>query len=371
MKTGEDFRREFPDVDEGFRDAAHRALLGLHAVKKEKQMKFRPMIVIALALILIMGVGVAATWERWSLDDFITDGRITTTEEEWHEMIDAFEPVTVQMSVAELTVREALFDGYAIYIVVDARPKGESVFFVPERSEMTAPACEVESSLPEDITLQEYTDLKGYTRTFEVSLGTDAGGMTFMPEMKLNVDGTATFYLRQRLQQPKLQTDQVDLTLHVLMRSDAVRYPYTEEVPLTIKQLPVLEEAFSPAGESHEFTDIGVTLTNLHLTRTPLSTYVTADVQVINEEAFGAYFGNYVLRFIGPDGKEYDAGPFNLSGFMRDSMGKDAEPGELYYMATLTMQEIPDTLRLIETPWGVHDPDQATDNWTIQLEHAQ
>lgn len=371
MKTGEDFRREFPDVDEDFRDAAHRALLGLHAVKEEKQMKFRPMIVIALALILIMGVGVAATWERWSLDDFIPTERITATETEWSDMLAAFEPVNVEGTVADVTVREALFDGYALYIVADVIPKQPGDFFVPEMSLMEAAAREAADSLPEDMSLGEYISLKGYTRTFEVRLHTSGAGMAFLPEMELNDDGTMTFYLRKRMQQHDIRSDVLKTTLNVSMKRKEGSGVYFVDVPLNLQCLPVLEEAFSPAGESHEFTDIGVTLTNLHLTRTPLSTYVTADVQVINEEAYGESFGNYVLRFIGPDGKEYDAGPFNLSGFMRDSRGKGAEPGAPYYMATLTMPEIPDTLRLIETPWGVHDPDQATDSWTIQLEHAQ
>lgn len=370
MKTGVDFLREFPQEDEGFRDAAYQTLQLLREEKEVKRMKLRPLFVISLVSMLLMGVSVAATWERWSLDDFIPTGRITATEEEWRKMIDAFEPVTVQTSVAEITVREALFDGYALYIVADARPKGESVFFVPEGSEMDAPARETAGSLPDDITLREYIALNGYTRTFEVYMGTDMGGMTFMPEMELNEDGTATFYIRQRLRQPQLQAEPLDVTLYVLMRSDADRYPCNAEVLLTIDQLPVLEEAVSAEGVRHEFTNSGVALSNLRLVRTPLSTYVTADAEIIDEEAYQARFGSYVIMFADINGAEYDAGPFNLKGFMRDPVDRD-HMGPLYYTATLTMQELPDAIAVMEYPWRQYDPEMATASWHVQLNRAK
>lgn len=369
MKTGEDFRREFPEMEAGFQDAAQQALQELHEGEVERHMKLRPAMLMAALLVLLMGVSVAATWERWSLDDFIPENRITVSGEEWRSMVDAFEPVTVQTSVAEVTVREVLFDGYALYIVADARPKGESVFFVPEGSEMDAPARETADSLPDDITLREYIALNGYTRTYEVYLGTDMGGMTFMPEMELNEDGTATFYLRQRLQQPQLQDEPLDVTLYALMRSDAVRYPCNAEVLLTIDRLPVQEEAVSAEGARHEFTNSGVALSNLRLVRTPLSTYVTADAEIIDEAAYQARFGSYVIKFADANGAEYDAGPFNLKGFMRDPVDRD-HMGPLYYMATLTMQKLPDTIAVMEYPWGKYEPEMATDSWHVQLNSA-
>lgn len=366
MKTGEDFRREFPEMEEGFQVAAHQVLQILHEGRVERHMRLRPAILVAALLVLLMGVSVAATWERWSLDDFIPENRITVTDEEWRSMVDAFEPVTVQTSVAEITVREALFDGYALYIVIDARPKGESVFFVPEGSEMAAPAREAACSLPDDITLREYIALNGYSRTYEVYLGTDMGGMTFMPEMELNEDGTATFYLRQRLQKPRIQAEPVDVTLYVSMCSDAVRYPCNAEMLLSIDQLPVLEETVSAEGVRHEFANSGVALSNLQLIRTPLSTYVTADAEIIDEAAYQARIGSYVIKFADTNGAECDAGPFNLRGFMCDPVDRN-HTGPLYYTATLTMQKLPDAIAVMEYPWGKYEPELATDIWCVPM----
>ena len=38
MKTGEDFRREFPPAEVGFQEAAYRALQGLHEKKEARTM---------------------------------------------------------------------------------------------------------------------------------------------------------------------------------------------------------------------------------------------------------------------------------------------------------------------------------------------
>lgn len=367
MKTGEDFRREFPPVEDGFFDAANRALQGLHDQKEERRMKLRPMLIIAVVLALLMGVSVAATWERWSLDDFIPTGRITATEVEWRAMLADFEPVTAETSVAEVTVREALFDGYALYIVADVRPRGGSGFFVPDGCDMDAPAYKTASALPKDMTLREYIAGQGYVRTFEVSLSPSTRGMTFLPEMELNEDGTMTFYLRQRMHHDGLQTEYLDMTLNVAMTPNTGKGTYYAAIPLTIRTLPVLEEAVSPAGDGCEFANSGVALTNLRLVRTPLSTYVTIDAEVTDEEAFDTRSGSYVIRFIGPDGKRYDAGPFNLMGFMQDPIDRDHR-GPLYYMSALTMTSLPDTITVIESPWGEYDPAMATDSWSIQLE---
>lgn len=367
MKTGEDFRREFPEMEPQFEMAAQRALRGLQDEKEDRRMKLRPLLVIAVVLVLLMGVSVAATWERWSLNDFIPTGRITATEEEWRAMIADFEPVTAETSVAEVTVREALFDGYALYIVADVRPKGNSGFFVPEGCDMDAPAYKTASALPKDMTLREYIAGQGYIRTFEVSLSPSTRGMTFLPEMELNEDGTMTFYLRQRMHHDGLQTEQLDMTLNVAMQPTTGRGSYFAAIPLTIRTLPVLEEAVSPAGDGCEFANSGVALTNLRLVRTPLSTYVTIDAEVTDAEAYDTRSGSYVIRFIGPDGKRYDAGPFNLMGFMQDPIDRDHR-GPLYYMSALTMTSLPDTITVIESPWGEYDPVIATDSWSIQLE---
>lgn len=73
MKTGEDFRREFPQVEESFREAEYQALLRLHEKRRRTHMKLKPVIAFVLILMLLMSVGVAATVEKWSLFDSVPE----------------------------------------------------------------------------------------------------------------------------------------------------------------------------------------------------------------------------------------------------------------------------------------------------------
>lgn len=73
MKTGEDFRREFPQVEESFREAEYQALMRLHEKRRRTHMKFKPVIAFVLILMLLMSVGVAATVEKWSLFDSVPE----------------------------------------------------------------------------------------------------------------------------------------------------------------------------------------------------------------------------------------------------------------------------------------------------------
>lgn len=250
-------------------------------------------------------------------------------------------------------------------------PKFETDFFMPEMTQLGSHASEASDSLPDDMKVSEYMALHGYKRAFEVSMSTGMMGMSFLPEMELNEDGTMTFYLRQRISQRGMQVDQLDMTLHVTMHQAGGQSTYWAKTPLTIQCLPVLEEATSTEGERHVFANSGVAMTNVRLIRTPISTYVAMDAEVVDEAAYDGYHGKYTLSFFSADGVRYDAGPFNLAGFMRDATEKNSEAGELYYMATLTLTEIPDMLMLNEAPWGVHEPEKATDSWVIRLENVE
>lgn len=367
MKTGEDFRREFPQTEDGFRDAAFSALQALQEHQEEKRMKLKPMIAMVMALVLLMGAGVAATFHRWSLQDFMPHTRITASQAEWEKMISAFEPVTAECAVADVMVREALFDGYALYIVVDVTPRLSGDFFLSHMVGLDAQASDAAGSLPDEMTVREYMAAEGLTRAFAVNLHTGVPGISFVPEMKINEDGSMTFYHRQRMQQHGDAAETLDMKLHVTMNGLTSQGFYSVEIPLSIERLPVVEEAVSREGDGKEFPGSGVMLTNMRLIRTPLSTYVTVDAQITDEAAYGSRFGKYVFNFVSPEGGMYGPGPFNLSGFMRDAGGPDQAPGELYYMATMTATELPDVLVMSEMPWGSRDPEQASDIWTIPL----
>ena len=360
MKTGEDFRREFLDVETGFKDAADQTLRELPEGNDKRIVWFRPVIAIALVLSLLLGVGVAATWERWSLDDFIPTGRITAGQDEWEQIVSAFEPVTVQGDVADITVREVLFDGFAIYMVVDLMPKDATLFLVPYLTDPEKTAGKVVDGFPMDVTLQEHIQAMGYKGLCTVDISTGLPVLSFMPEMRVNEDGSYTFYLRQRFNSGQPQMGELSLSLRIVLQGHTLRASYMT-IPVTVPVLPVLEQAQSPAGESHIFANSGMRLSNVCMYRTALSTYVTADLEMIDQAAFDAHYSSYSINFFDTDEQLIGIGPFNLAGVIPDSTGG------WYYCHTLTLKELPDTLILAECLWGARDMQGVTEAWTLQL----
>lgn len=368
MKTGEDFRREFPLTDESFQDAAYRALSGLHERQAERRMRFRPVMLIAVLLVLLTGVSVAATWERWSLNSFITPYRITATEEEWSQMLADFSPVAVQGSVADMTIREAVYDGLALYMVVDVAPHDTNLFLIPfSNADLDAPACETVSDFPEDVTLRQHIAALGYTSVGKVDIYSGLlDVISFVPEMAMNEDGTFTFYLRQRRKSVHPdEREQIALNISVSIRPMNGGSATFMEGEALLKTQPVLESAVSPAGESHLFENHGVRMTNVRLYRTILSAYLTADVEIVDRKAYDAHFLQYVLNQM--VGEQHIAGgPFNLSGIMEET--KRGEYTGIYtYTATMVIDELPEELTISENSFGSRLTDTETDRWTFRL----
>ena len=370
MKTGEDFRKAFPDMDAGFENAAHRALAALPKGKENRSMKYKPLIAFALlAVVLLMGVGVAATWERWSLNDFIPSGRITATQDQWQQMVEAFQPVTVEGDMMKVTVREALYDGFALYMVVDMQPRNAGMFLVSNLVELDDIAGDVVAGFPEDVTLEEHVTALGYTEIGRLDVSPGLPSTNFPPEMALNEDGTFTCYLRLRLRDGQPHASDLEMTLSIMVQGSDLKRHYMG-VPLTIPTQPVLEMVQSPAGEGHTFANSGMRLSNVTLYRTMLSTYVTADVEITDQAAFDAHYQRYLFNFFDAAGQEIDVGPFNLSG-VTQTYERGQPTGEWRFTTTLTLSELPDTLTLAESIWGARDMQGVTDAWDICLEKVE
>ena len=157
MKMGEDFRREFPQPEEGFRAAEYQALMRLKEEKRRLHMKFKPVIAFVLMLILLMSVGVAATVEKWSLFDSVPDDWRIATDAEKAQMKSSFVPIAIDGKMVDVTLREAIYDGYGVYLVVDVTPKSPNVFLIPyHNADLDEPAGDVVSSFPDDVTLEEH-----------------------------------------------------------------------------------------------------------------------------------------------------------------------------------------------------------------------
>ena len=112
----------------------------------------------------------------------------TTCPEVWQQMVDAFEPVTVEGEIVSVTVHETLYDGFARYVVIDMQPVEEGISLVPNLMELDRIAGDAVDDFPDDVMLAEHIASLGYAVICRVDMSIGLKAMYFHPEMVLNED---------------------------------------------------------------------------------------------------------------------------------------------------------------------------------------
>ena len=128
MKHAEDFRDAFGSADEGFVRAVQNTLDALNSQDcklnaGKKHIYLFP--AIAMIMILTLGIGIAATNNRWGIMNWLSENRGQSIEQQVPgEIAEPFTP-PVDMDYATITVREAQNDSYGMYLSVAFKPKKE------------------------------------------------------------------------------------------------------------------------------------------------------------------------------------------------------------------------------------------------------
>lgn len=140
MKRAEDFRKAFGPADIGFENAVRQTIQELTAQEERQEARGRRRILvpaIAAALVLTLGIGIAMAItalnnpDRWGVRDWLTENRPQGLEQTVPPVPEiTAEPFAAQIDseYATITVREALNDGYGMYLAVAFTPKEEDVF---------------------------------------------------------------------------------------------------------------------------------------------------------------------------------------------------------------------------------------------------
>lgn len=367
MKTGNDFRREFPEAEEGFQEAEYQALMRLHEKKRRLHIRFKPVIAFVLMLMMLMSAGVAATVEKWSLFDSVPESWRTATDAERVQMKCSFTPIAVDGSLVDVTIREAIYDGYGVYLVVDIRPKNPEVFLIPyDNADIDDPAGVVVSSFPEDMTLEEHIRALGYKQIYRVDIMTGLPGMFFPATMELNDDGSFAFFYRQRLDQTQnLQQPSLTFEFVANLMSGSTFLDHLN-ADMTLTAQPLVEAKVSMAGEAHVFANSGLRLTNVQVHRTILTTYVTAEVEVIDQARFENRYKQYFLSVCDSNGNNVKSGYFNLI-----AIGQDDVTGEYQYTCTLSLSALPDELAFVEYQVDYDAGHKPVDSWHFKLQDME
>ena len=184
--------------------------------------------------------------------------------------------------------------------------------------------------------------------------------------MELNEDGSFAFFIRQRLDRAQdMQQPSLSFTVAANLISDS-RYleHFDTDVNLTVQPLP--EVKCSPVGESHVFANSGLRLSNVQVHRTILTTYVTADVAVVDQARFDNRYEQFFLRVCDSKGNIVKSGYFNLVAIIQDD-----DTGKYQHTCTLSLSTLPDELSFVEYQVDDDAGHKPVNSWLFRLQDME
>ena len=317
MKKGEDFRREFPVVDEGFSRAAYIALTDLKEARKGYGMPMPKLaMILVAAVILLSSVAVAATVHRLNIQDF-TDrsDKANLTEEARRILANDFPDVIIDNPYADMVVTEAVYDGMAIYILLEITPKKQlqDTFFIPYglMGDANVTASTYGRSYPRDVSIQDYAAQLGYQHVMGVSF-LDRVTAGHFYDSCLNEDGSVSLMWWALVMPEYRHLPELKLEAKVWFEKNGYSLN-TLDFDLTLPCAGEVQRVFSRAGENVVFENAGVQVNGLELVRTPMSTYIIINYDILDRKAYSNYFVPKSLRILDEKGDEPLPGAFPLS----------------------------------------------------------
>ena len=350
MKKGEDFRREFPVVDEGFSRAAYIALADLTEVRKGYGMPMPKLaMILVAAVILLSSVAVAATVHRLNIQDF-TDrsDKANLTEEARRILATDFPDVIIDNPYTDMVVTEAVYDGMAVYILLEITPKKQlqDTFFIPYglMDSENVTASTYGRSYPRDVSIQDYAAQLGYKHVMGVSFMDHVTTAHFYDSC-LNEDGSVSLMWWSLVMQEYRHLPELTLDAKVWFEKNGYSLN-TLDFALTIPCAGEVQRVFSREGENVVFGNAGVHVKGLELVRTPMSTYIIINYDILDRITYSNYFVYKGLLIQDEEGNEPLPGAFPLSVRV-DKAYRGMVDGP-YYLTDRIFEELPTQLTLVE-----------------------
>lgn len=342
----DELRHAFPEPDERFQACVRRTLqtLSQEDAQKErfpmKRTKLRVGALVAAAVLLLSTVGVAAASLRYGVFDFLrqADGSPAVLPEAMAlvqtEVPQTEVPQTAGAAETAFSLREAVYDGGAVHMVIEARPAGDHVLLIGPDCLLTEPASTL--GVSDEGTIAEYAAANGKTEIRSVSLvdtaaSTGGEGVVQSLEYRLEGDGTLVFIASGSVSggAATLPVDIVCITYPVLPDGN-----YDVENG-TQTDLTFSLERTDAGQDSHTFSTpavfagCGVTVERVTLTASPLGLYYTLECAVTDETAYAAAEEGLFFRFLDADGEELPLAPAIGSQVSAPEDGRFIQEGAL------------------------------------------
>lgn len=315
MKSGEEFRREFPQVDRRFEDAARRTLAALRDEKQHGHV-VRAVLMTAGLVLLIATIAVAANAVRWNAADFIEGNMYSNMNSSAREVL-AEHAIDVRMDTpfAQMTLKQAVYDGMAVYLLFEAHPMqaGQLIAAGAVLDEENDQAFSHGSRYPTDISIHEYAAQQGYAGTQLIEVfGDEITACVF--DSAMNDDGSCSLMVWAFVRPEYRELEDLALHLRLLDASHRTQNPSEEsryEVTLPLAG----GTRIHACNDVVALPQVGIEVNGITAVTTPMTTYILLDYDVTERSAYSAamfYGGGITLADSNGDALEKGTHPLSL-----------------------------------------------------------
>ena len=311
MRDMNELKNAYGEADTGFRRSVYLTLANLKKSGERtpmKKMNFRIIAAAAAVVLLAAGTAVALT-NPWGILDFLG---------EWNReavvLPDAAEIVQTDMpqnggetELVSFSVREAVYDGENLYVVVEARSVGADKLILGSDTMLTDPIGDLGPLFANRSgTIAEYLKESGRTpiHTSMLMDGVDMQTSSFL----LESDGVMVYMLSSRYDDGAPQ-----LTLDIL----CVSTPFVdggrdveamERRTLTVTLQNTGTQNMVSSVNAIEYADCGVRVDKITLTSSPMAIYTEIEFTVIDPVKYAETEDGLWFEFIDAEGNRLPDG---------------------------------------------------------------
>lgn len=303
MKTDRDFKRAIGPADESFSAAVQRTVYQLQQKEDKPMKKFSAAFVVAAALLLFLAVAVAAGME-WGVFDFFTErygNRVQILPQAQEHLQTAVPQTGGQADSASFTLRQAVYDGHYLYMVVAARPVQEDVLLVPS-FEMPEedPIGDLLPEADADMTIAQYAQSTGKTL-----LATAIGGNCIdTQDSLLEEDGTLVYMTIGEAP----AGSELNMTLSCYAFPFGSTQEEMERTDLCFTLTNTVQCTEAVFDQPALYSDCGVQVDRIVLSLSPMATYYTLSVTITDPELYARTDDGLWFEFLDENGEAFPGG---------------------------------------------------------------
>lgn len=310
----DDFRQAFGTPDAAFTSKVETTLRKLRAEEEKPVKKFRISIAVAVAACLLLAAVGFATVNHWGIFDFINRYNVKMLPEAVDIVATDIPQEGGETELAQFSLREAIYDGQHIYMIVDVKPQ-EGILLLGVDS---SPEDSMSDLLDKDSNLS----IEAYAEENNLTMMRASMGSNFIESMDFHLeeDGTLVYELEGAPETLGAETFEGVLTTRLTPiiatenPEDATSTAYTidHENPQTSELSFSLTLPKTYANivsvQNAEYPSCGAKIDSVEFTASPLGLYYQIIFSVSDEDAYEATDGGLWFEFIDENGERVEDG---------------------------------------------------------------